>query len=247
MTYTEDELRDLLAELTAYVPGRTADMTRIVRRGRRMLLVRWGVGAALTGAAAAAVLWLLPGPAAVPAPSPAAQPSVTGRSGGPDAPVRDLVIGRDHPPARLGDLVSIGGVGADRSAVGNDVKVKPTSSGTTVVFTCEDEASWTVSSVNGAGRVTRCAGGQARHTFRAGELPRDWTDRKQSVRVWVFPPTPLITEAALDGCALPEKDKGMCDGRYVAGELVRYDVALQLAGELGARPGAWMAGVYDVD
>ncbi|MFB4288879.1 hypothetical protein ACBI99_14640 [Nonomuraea sp. ATR24] len=40
MTYTEDELRDLLAELTAYVPGRTVDVTRIVRRGRRMLLVR---------------------------------------------------------------------------------------------------------------------------------------------------------------------------------------------------------------
>ncbi|WP_049565573.1 hypothetical protein [Nonomuraea sp. SBT364] len=245
MTYTEDDLRGLLAERTAYMPGKASDVTRIVRRGRRMLMLRWGVGVALTGAAAATALWLLPGPLETRAPAPAAQPSATARGDGPEAPAGNLEVGRDDPPARLGPLTRIGGMASDRSAVGNDLKVRPASFATTVAFTCEGRASWVVSSVDGAGQVSRCADGQARHTFRKSELPRDWTKKEQSIRVWVFPDTPLVTEATLAGCALPEKDKGMCDGRYAAGELVRYDVALQLAGDLGTQPGAWMVGVYD--
>lgn len=60
-----------------------------------------------------------------------------------------------------------------------------------------------------------------------------------------FPPTELIGQASLDGCAVVDKRKGTCNGRYVAQELVRYDVALELAADLGARPGTWSAGVYD--
>ncbi|GAA3228389.1 hypothetical protein GCM10020216_044740 [Nonomuraea helvata] len=46
-------------------------------------------------------------------------------------------------------------------------------------------------------------------------------------------------------CAVVDKRKGTCNGRYAAEELVRYDVALELAADLGVRPGEWAAGVYD--
>ncbi|MGV9374211.1 hypothetical protein ACWDRB_00280 [Nonomuraea sp. NPDC003707] len=236
MNHTEDDLRELLAERTAYGPGGDVDVAEIVRRGRRGRLARWGAGAALAGAAATVVIWTLPGTATTPA-APVTSSSVDSAA---PSRVPDL-------PASIDGLTRIGAVLTSMSATGMDIKVKPASHATTVVVTCADPQSWVVTAVEGsrAGQVSRCQGGMARHAYDRGSLPSTWSAGRQSIRVWVFPPTELIGQASLDGCAVVDKRKGTCDGRYVAQELVRYDVALELAADLGARPGTWSAGVYD--
>lgn len=236
MNHTEDDLRELLAERTAYGPGGDVDVAEIVRRGRRGRLARWGAGAALAGAAATVAIWTLPGTVTTPA-APVTSSSVESA-----APSRV-----PDPPASIDGLTRIGAVLNTMSATGMDIKVKPARNATTVVVICANPQSWVVTAVEGgrAGQVTRCQGGMARHTYDGGSLPSTWSAGRQSIRVWVFPPTELIGQASLDGCAVVDKRKGTCDGRYVAQELVRYDVALELAADLGARPGTWSAGVYD--
>ncbi|MFI9846843.1 hypothetical protein ACIHFD_58160 [Nonomuraea sp. NPDC051941] len=236
MNHTEDDLRELFAERTAYGPGGDVDVAEIVRRGRRGRLARRGAGAALAGAAATVVIWTLPGTATTPA-APVTSSSVDSAA---SSRVPDL-------PASIDGLTRIGAVLTSMSATGMDIKVKPTRNATTVVVTCADPQSWVVTAVEGsrAGQVSRCRGGMARHAYDGGSLPSTWSAGRQSIRVWVFPPTELIGQASLDGCAVVDKRKGTCDGRYVAQELVRYDVALELAADLGAKPGTWSAGVYD--
>ena len=111
---------------------------------------------------------------------------------------------------------------------------------------CANPQSWVVTAVKGshAGQVSRCQGGMARHTYDQRSLPSGWLDEHIHPRVGL-PSTELIGRASLDGCAVVDKRKGTCDGRYAAQELIRYDVALELAADLGARPGLWAAGVYD--
>ena len=77
MNHTEDDLRELFAERTTYGPGGDMDVAEIVRRGRRGRIARWSVGAVLAGAAATAVVWVLPG--AVTAPAPDRRPSSSRR------------------------------------------------------------------------------------------------------------------------------------------------------------------------
>lgn len=251
MNHTEDDLRELLAERTAYGAGGDLDVAEIVRRGRRGRLARWGAGAALAGAAATAVIWGLPGTVTTPGSAPAAQPvapaapsSVASASSSMDsaAPRRAAEL-----PASVDGLTSIGAVFNSMSATGTDIKVKPASHAATVVITCANPQSWVVTAVEGgrAGQVTRCQGGVTRHVYDRRSLPSTWPDERQSIRVWVFPPTELVGQTSLDGCAMADKRKGTCNGRYAAQELVRYDVALELAADLGARPGEWAAGVYD--
>ncbi|MEV4009080.1 hypothetical protein AB0J35_01195 [Nonomuraea angiospora] len=240
MNHTEDDLRELLAERTAYGPGGDMDVAEIVRRGRRGRLARWGAGAALAGAAATVVIWTLPGTVTTPAARPAAPPTSSNVASVAPSRVPD-------PPASIDGLNRLGAVLNQMSATGTDMKFKPTSYATIVVVTCENPESWVVTAVEGgrAGQVTRCHGGMARHTYDRASLPSTWLDGSQSIRVWVFPPTELIGQTSLDGCAVVDNRKGTCNGRYVAQELVRYDVALELAADLGVRPGAWAAGVYD--
>jgi hypothetical protein len=244
MNHTEDDLRELLAERTTYGPGGDMDVAEIVRRGRRGRLARWSVGAVLAGAAATAVVWVLPGAVRGPAPAPAAQfvASATPSSAASTLPSRV-----PDPPATLDGLTRIWAVMNSMSATGKDLKVKPTSHATTVAVICANPRSWVVTAVKGsrAGQVSRCQGGMVRHTYNRRSLPSGWLDGRQSIRVWVFPPTELIGKESLDDCAVADKRKGTCDGRYAAQELIRYDVALELAADLGARPGIWSAGVYD--
>jgi len=47
-----------------------------------------------------------------------------------------------------------------------------------------------------AGQVSRCQGGTARHTYNRRSLPSGWLNGRQSIRVWVFPPTELIGQAS---------------------------------------------------
>ncbi|MEU7748467.1 hypothetical protein [Nonomuraea sp. NPDC049158] len=244
MNHTEDDLRELLAERTAYGPGGDMDVAEIVRRGRRGRYARWSVGAVLAGAAATAVVWVLPGAVTAPAPVPAAQFVA---SAGPSSAASALPSRVSDPPATLDGLTRIWAVMNSMSATGHDLKVRPTSHATTVAVICANPQSWVVTAVRGsrAGQVSRCQGGMVRHTYNRRSLPSGWLNGSQSIRVWVFPPTELIGQASLDGCAVADKRKGTCDGRYAAQELIRYDVALELAADLGARPGTWSAAVYD--
>ncbi|MFI6603898.1 hypothetical protein ACIBHX_47350 [Nonomuraea sp. NPDC050536] len=244
MNHTEDDLRELLAERTAYGPGGDMDVAEIVRRGRRGMLARWGAGAVLAGAAATVAVWALPGAVTAPAPAPADQPIAVAT---PSSTTSAALPRVPEPPASLDGLPRIGGVINSMSATGTDIKVKPTSHAATVVVTCANPQSWVVTAVDGgqAGQVTRCQGGVARHAYSRRSLPSGWSNGRYSIRVWVFPPTELIGQTSLDGCAVVDKQKGTCNGRYAAQELVRYDVALELAADLGVRPGAWAAGVYD--
>ncbi|MEU6780151.1 hypothetical protein ABZ912_13170 [Nonomuraea angiospora] len=177
MNHTEDDLRELLAERTAYGPGGGMDVAEIVRRGRRGRLVRWGAGAALAGAAATVVIWALPSPVTTPAPAPAAQPvapetpssvaSAAPSNAAPsnaapsnaapsnaapsDAAPSDAALSRvSDPPVSIDGLTRIGAVLNTMSATGTDMKVEPTHHATTVVVTCANPQSWVVTAVKGS-------------------------------------------------------------------------------------------------
>jgi hypothetical protein len=177
-------------------------------------------------------------------PAPAAQFVA---SAAPSSAASTLPSRVPDPPASLDGLTRIAAVMNSGSATGNDLKIKPAGHATTVAVICANPQSWVVTAVKGsrAGQVSRCQGGMARRTYKRSSLPFGWVDGQQSIRVWVFPPTELIGQASLDGCAVVDKRKGTCNGRYAAQELIRYDVALELAADLGVRPGTWPAGVYD--
>ncbi|MFI6535597.1 hypothetical protein ACIBHY_24345 [Nonomuraea sp. NPDC050547] len=229
MTFTEDDLRALLDERTAPAPERATDVTQIVRRGRRMLMIRWGMSAVLAGAAALVAFLLIPGQSPNPDPVPvaAATPSVT--------PSRTV---EREPSLTLGGKDRSDGLYSDKSAVGHDLKLTPKSS--TLVVRCEEPGAWVVLSFKGGadrdGATAPCAGHGTRFEV-AGKAT--------SVRVWVFPANAPVVDRPLKDCVLADKEKGLCDGRYAAAELIRYDVALSLAADLGVQAGAWSAGVYD--
>ncbi|MEV4895938.1 hypothetical protein AB0K48_41895 [Nonomuraea sp. NPDC055795] len=227
MTFTEDDLRALLDERTAPAPERPTDMTQIVRRGRRMLMIRWGMSAVLAGAAALVAFLLIPGQSPNPVPVAAATPSGT--------PSRTV---EREPSLTLGGKDRSAALYSDKSAVGHDLKLTPKSS--TVEVRCEEPGAWVVLSFKGGtagdGATAPCAGNGTRFEL-AGKAT--------SVRVWVFPAHAPVVDRPLKDCVLADKEKGLCDGRYAAAELIRYDVALSLAADLGVQPGAWSAGVYD--
>lgn len=235
MSYTEDDLRELLAERTAYGPGGETSMARIVRHGRRMLLVRWGVGAVTCAAALAAIVLLLPGQRPAPAPA-VAQPTATVTTGLPRG-AYGLI---EPPPADLQGLVRGDSIAGGGSAVGKDLPL--TGNSAAVAVRCEDPNAWVVVSVGGgaAGEVVRCAGGLVVHTLSKAA----GSGRQKTVRVWVFPADAEVDETPLKDCVVPDKPRGTCNGRYSAKELLRFDVALSLAADLGAQPGGWAAAVY---
>ncbi|MBB5075371.1 hypothetical protein [Nonomuraea endophytica] len=228
MTFTEDDLRALLDERTAPAPERATDVTQIVRRGRRMLMIRWGMGAALAGAAALVAFLVVPGqsPNADPIPVAAATPSAT-PSRTPERQPALTLDGKDRSAA----------LASDKSAVGYDLKLTPKSSD--LVVRCEEPGAWVALSFKGGaqkGATARCAGRGTRFEL---------SGKAKSVRVWVFPANAPVVDRPLKDCVLVEKEKGLCDGKYAAAELIRYDVALSLAADLGAQPGSWSAAVYD--
>ncbi|MFI6321187.1 hypothetical protein ACIBG8_26855 [Nonomuraea sp. NPDC050556] len=233
MTYTEDDLRVLLTERTEAGPsGRGPDMAGIVRRGRRIKATRWTATAALAGAAAVAVYL------GIPSESPAAnvaRPTVTA-SGFPSLEV----------PRTLDGLPQVTRMTVSAMGVGEDLVFRPRSTLTRLMILCRDLTAWVVADVGDrGGEVTRCADGKATITLKAADLPATWTRKEQKLHIWVFPSESPIEEGSLDGCAVPDEEKGMCDGRYAAQELLRYEVALDLAATLSARPGPWSVGVYD--
>ncbi|NRQ31539.1 hypothetical protein HII36_06740 [Nonomuraea sp. NN258] len=252
MTYTEEDLRELLTERTALGPGRSVSIAMIRRRGRRVKAARWAAGVALAGAAAAVVVWALPATVPTNAPAPAAQPSAAGStttSATTSASAsRKPVDPRGPLPKTFGDLVNIGGAGSDRSAVSVPVTVEPTSHLTTVSVSCTDPGGWVVTQVknSSAAKVTDCAGGRVEHRYAKSALPPDWTSKPQIIRVWVFPATSLVERVSLADCEVPDKVKGTCNGRFAVEELTRFEVTIGLGAELGGvQPGAWSAAVFD--
>ncbi|MFI6293622.1 hypothetical protein ACIBEJ_18670 [Nonomuraea sp. NPDC050790] len=233
MTFTEDDLRALLDERTACAPEGATSVTQIVRRGRRMLMIRWGMGAVLAGAAALVVFLLVPWRGPDPVQVAAATPSAAPASAAP----RDSrgMLAHEPPPALDGGARRTAGVSSTKSAVGHDLKLGPKS--TRVVVRCEEAGAWVVVSFKGGkGRTGRCDGGEAEFEVNG---------KGKSVRVWVFPGRAPVVDKPLGSCAVAQEEKGLCDGRYAAAELIRYDVALSLAADLGVQPGAWSAAVYD--
>ncbi|MFI9556073.1 hypothetical protein [Nonomuraea endophytica] len=228
MTFTEHDLRALLDERTAPAPERATDVTQIVRRGRRMLMIRWGMGAVLAGAAALVAFLLVPGQSPNPDPIPVAASTPTA------TPSRTA---ERQPPLTLDGKDRSAALSSDKSAVGYDLKLTPKSSD--LVVRCEEPGAWVVLSFKDRaqkGFTAPCAGRGTRFEL-AGKA--------KSVRVWVFPANAPVVERPLKDCVLVEKEKGLCDGRYAAAELIRYDVALSLAADLGVQPGSWSAAVYD--
>ncbi|MFI6906890.1 hypothetical protein ACIBKY_36920 [Nonomuraea sp. NPDC050394] len=228
MTFTEDDLRALLDERTAPAPERPTDVTQIVRRGRRILMIRWGMGAVLAGAAALVAFLVVPGQSPNPDPVPVAAATPSG------TPSRTA---EREPSLTLDGKDRSAALSSDKSAVGYDLKLTPKSSA--VVVRCEEPGAWVVLSFKGGARegtTMRCAG----HGIRF-----ELAGKAKSVRVWVFPAHAPVVDRPLKDCVLADKEKGLCDGRYAAAELIRHDVALSLAADLGVQPGSWSVGVYD--
>lgn len=226
MTYTEEDLRVLLNERTEYGPaGRGPDVAGIVRRGRRRKAIRWTASAALAGAAAIAVYLVVPG--GVPEAN-VARPVVT------ESTFASLDV-----PITLDGLPQVSRMTVSAMGIGEDLVFRPKSTSTRVMVQCRDRTAWVVADVGDrGGEVTRCADGKVTITFKAADLPATWTRKEQKLHIWVFPSESPI-------CAVPDAEKGMCDGRYVAQELLRYEVALDLAATVSTRPGPWSVGVYD--
>lgn len=221
MTYTDDDLRSLLRERSERGPTRGPDVTEIRRQGAWLKAYRWVMGTMGLVVAGTAVLLLWPD--AAPAPR-------TSQVAAAPASSMDPVLGDLPYLDERGaiDAISMGGsaVGEDLTATGERVRVR---------VVCKEPRAWVVASGRGEGSVGRCGDGV--WTTVIGGSPG-------KVRVWVFPPDAAITEADPRACTIYDADAGTCDGRYRAADLLRYDVALELAADLGAKPGSWRAGVY---
>ncbi|WP_327087974.1 hypothetical protein OIE66_37520 [Nonomuraea sp. NBC_01738] len=230
MSFTEDDLRDLLAERTAVAPRRDTDVAQIVRRGRRVLLARWTVGVALTGAAAAAMLTFMPGePPATMAAKPRPTLSTT-------SSMRALTPMDLQPPATLDGLKRTGGMSATGMGWGQDLPATPATRLVSVY--CQDTGAWVVISLRGTkeGKAARCGADGVRF-----EVKR----QVKKIRVWVFPAGAPVDDRPIAECVVHDKKLGTCDGRYAATELVRYDVAFAMAGDTGSQlAGNWAVGVY---
>lgn len=214
MTYTEDDLRTLLAERSADDPGGPPETATIVRRGRGIRLRRGLTSAVLVGAVTLGAFWMVQRP----------EPVVT--------PVT--------PATRIPLPATAQGMPLVKSVQGEDFHATvPLEKGRKAVLVkCADPKAWVVrmEGNGGVGTVGPC-------------IPEtgDQTGPKRTEEVWVLPkdaPVAFMSpgEARKKGCEL------MCEGKYLATELLRPGVLRKMIAELGPeRAPAFAVGVYAGD
>ncbi|GII63774.1 hypothetical protein Skr01_38590 [Sphaerisporangium krabiense] len=274
--FSEDDLREVLADRSSRADGWSVPVDVIVREGERLRRRR----RLAAGAAFVAVTVSVGGAVTVargvtaPLPSPAAgRPAF--------APALDA-----EPPDRW---VSKAGVMSlihgERGTLpgGRDVVFVPTSTNTTMVMHCSDPRAWVVTAttryawteeeLRALGRsaaespaprerggktregasleIGRCGGPQSDYvewqydTLSAG---LDWTGRRQSVKVWIFPSGVSIRadEPGLRGkCPGSDGPPRTCDGSYLIDIGSPERSADSLVDALGPAAGTWTLGVYE--
>ncbi|WP_440065222.1 hypothetical protein [Streptosporangium sp. OZ121] len=75
-------------------------------------------------------------------------------------------------------------------------------------------------------------------------------ERPQRLKVWVLPGDVVMDPPgrppnSYDGCKVVRKKVGLCDGKYMASELLNPGVIERVFAEIERRPGRWAVGVYD--
>lgn len=237
--YTEDDLRTVLDEISQGMPVQAPDVTEIARRGRAVRRRRTAVGgAALTGAAAAAVAFL---------PGSGPDPAVTAARVEP-TPVITNFLGMRLPLLHT----------ETHRVLGERVEVvfRPGSVHTAYTIHCEDPQSWVLMRLEhngGQGHFGRCGtGSEVDGQFDELSAGPGWVGQEQTFEIWVFPADAPIADPATapggddpySGCEEADRTRGTCDGEYTPTELLNRP---ELAEQVVARQEgpAWTVDVYD--
>ncbi|MFC4116733.1 hypothetical protein [Nonomuraea zeae] len=249
MRHMESDLRQLLTrQMDERAGGEPApNLGAIVRRGRRIRRVRRMAAAGAAVAAAVTAAMLVTDPVQVKEAIVAQRPvdSVRVRPG-PRLPEKyEVVLGAKRYDLPLLHSERFETVGVERT-----VTFDPVSLSTGHKVACEDPRAWVVvvGKLKGGetgGETGRCGPASGGHHDRLS-APAGWLERPQTLRIWVFPADAPVREVAeaVTGCPPVGKSKE-CDETAQSVALMNPEVRERLSAEVGERPGAWAAGIYD--